>query len=228
MNLPVELLKDGKMSQPQKAPQTKGSELKRAFMDFIFVVLLLIAAGFGGYTFGIAQKLGPITFVGPGTPGALPPLPSSSTPTATTAPATTPASSTTASSATSTSTSAPSTPAKNAKMKYWLTSSGEEYVGYSITVKVNSETVDNFFGPGKTVNISRFIKPGKNGVTFEAKLLGPEYNKHQGDQGAVLVVQVVKGPEVKEDFKPSDVVAAFQKSATDNGDQTETKHFDAE
>ncbi len=198
----------------QKPPPTKGEEIKRALVDFIFVTLLVSGAGFGGYFYGTVQKLAPLQNVGAGTPGALP-----SPPTQTAKPD--PAHSS-AATATNTGTS---DPAKKAKLKYWISSSGEEYVGYQITAKVNDTAVDLFVGPGKNDDITRLVKAGDNGVTFESKLLGADYNKHQGDPKAILTVHVIKGPVISENYKASDVVASYSRSATDTGEENKTIHF---
>lgn len=199
----------------QKAPPTKGEEIKRALVDFVFVVLLVSGAGFGGYFYGTTQKMAPLQNVAPGTPGALPAPPAS---------AATPASPTPA--AASTATTADT--AKKGKVKYWISSSGADYVGYSITAKVNDTTIDLFVGPGKNNDVTNLVKPGDNGVTFESKLLGSDYNKHQGDPKAVLTVQVIKGPFISENFKPSDVLASYSRSATDTGEEVKTLHFTGE
>jgi hypothetical protein len=191
----------------------KGNEILKALVDLVILVLLLGAAGFGGYFYGIHQQLAPVQKVAAGTPGAiaavssLPPPVSGSTTPATTATTTPPP-------------PVPATPAA-AKHKYWIASSGSDYIGYSILVKVNDTQVDNFFGPGKSVDITNLIKPGDNTVTFEAKSLGDEYNKHSGDKNAVLTVRVIGGPFIQENYKPSDILAAFRRSATDSGDTTD-------
>ncbi|MBY0548148.1 MAG: hypothetical protein K2W95_12715 [Candidatus Obscuribacterales bacterium] len=205
----------------KKAPG-KGDEFKRALVDFIFVTLLVTGAGFGGYFYGTVQRLAPVQAVPPGTPGALPAAiapatstaasPSTGQQTATLAPAASPASSA----------------KKTQKMKYWLSSSGSDYIGYSITVKVNDDAVDNFFGPGKNLDITRLIKPGDNTVTFDAKALGADYNKHAGDVKSVLTVQVVRGPTIQEDFKESDVLLSYKRTAADSGDNSETLHLKGE
>lgn len=201
----------------KKAPG-KGDDIKRALVDFIFVTLLVTGAGFGGYFYGTVQRLAPVQAVPPGTPGALPPTAAS-----TSASSPPPASTPTPQSATPASSTK-----KTPKTKYWLSSSGSDYIGYSITVKVNDDAVDNFFGPGKNLDITRFIKPGDNAVTFEAKALGADYNKHAGDAKSVLTVQVVRGPTIQEDFKESDVLLTYKRSAADSGDNSETLHLKGE
>ena len=47
-----------------------GKTILGAISDFIILVLMLGAAGFGGYFVGINQRLAPIELVPPGTPAA--------------------------------------------------------------------------------------------------------------------------------------------------------------
>ena len=210
----------------KKAP-AKGDDIKRAMVDFIFVTLLVTGAGFGGYFYGTVQRLAPVQSVPPGTPGALPsaPAPAASTSTAARAPA---SSTSQQSTAPASSASSASPTKKTPKMKFWLSSSGSDYIGYSITVKVNDDAVDNFFGPGKNLDITRLIKPGDNTVTFDAKALGADYNKHAGDAKSVLTVQVVQGPTIQEDYKESDVLLSYKRTAADSGDNSETLHMKGE
>lgn len=109
--------------------------------------------------------------------------------------------------------------------KYWLASSGEEYTGYSITVTVNGTPVDNFFGPGKMVDVTRHVKAGDNAVLFDAKELGEQYNKHKDHEDAVLTVKLVSGPQVQENFKPTDVLISYSRNAAETTDFNDTKHF---
>lgn len=207
----------------QKAKEV-GQNLWRATIDLVVLSLLLAGAGFGGYYLGTHEELAPVQRVGAGTPGAVRdtvilPLPAKK-------PA--PAAQTTATTTSTTTAAASTPPPAPAKMKYWLYSSGEDYIGSSITVKVNDTTVDNFFGPGKSVDVSRLVKPGSNDVVFEAKALGDQYNKHSGDEKATLTVRLVSGPSVQENFKDSDVLLKYQRSATDSADDSESDQFTAQ
>jgi hypothetical protein len=202
----------------------KGSDILKAFVDLIILVLLMVGSGFGGYWYGIHERLAPANSVAPGTPGALPATATTPPPAgATAAPATT---TTTAPPATAT-TAPPATTANpgSKKEKFWITSSGTDYTGYQIIVNVNDNPVDNFFGPGKTIDITRFVKHGDNKITFEAKEMGNKYNKHQGDAAAVLELQIVKGPQVSEEFKPSDVLVTYKRNASENEDFNDSRAF---
>jgi hypothetical protein len=109
--------------------------------------------------------------------------------------------------------------------KFWITSSGVDYIGYSITVRVNGTAVDSFFGPGKIVDITRLVKPGDNSLLFEAKEMGDQYNKHSGDAKSKLTLQLVSGLHISDSFKKSDVLLSFQRTAADTEDSTDTQHF---
>src|SRR5215470_6166838 len=210
-----------------------------ALSDLAILALLLGGAGFGGYYWGIHQQLAPVQSVPPGTVGALLPPASQSNvplpPKTATAPespqSTSHADSSPANKPAATSASQSSEPSKttrHGKTKYWISSSGADYIGYSITVKVNDTPVDNFFGPGKNVDITNLVKSGDNSVVFEAKALGEQYNKHSGDEKSVLTVQIVKGPHVQEEFEQSDVVLTSRRTAAETVDFSDTMHFNGE
>lgn len=204
------------MSQQPKlqAAKQKGGELVKAMLDLVILVLLLAGAGFGGYFWGLHERLAPIQEVPPGTPNA---VAASTVPVVPTKPATP-----------FEKAEVVEKPAvKTGKIKYWLASSGEEYIGYSITAKVNGSPVDSFFGPGKNVDVTRLVKSGDNEVTFEAKALGSQYNKHDGDAKSILTVQLVKGPHIQEEFKQSDVLVTYKRNATESEDFNNTEHFSA-
>lgn len=217
------------MTQKMTSASTgkKGAGVLRAIGDLLILLLLLAAAGGGGYLWGTHQQLAPVEKVGVGTPGAskssqLTPLP----------PPKTEAASTTTKPTKSSETAASEAPAAEEKStgskKYWISSSGADYTGYSITVKVNDNVVDNFFGPGKNVDITRLVKGGDNEIVFDAKNLGDQYNKHTGDANSVLTVQVVSGPHVTDSFKNSDVVTSYSRTAAQTDDASATKKFTKE
>jgi len=202
-----------------QAAKKKGQEFVKAMLDLVILALLLAGAGFGGYFWGLHERLAPIQEVPPGTANALQPAAVSAAPT--------PAPPVKTVSEPKTAEPVASAPAKTGKTKYWIASTGEEYIGYSITAKVNGNAVDSFFGPGKNVDVTRYVKPGDNAVTFEAKALGDQYNKHDGDANSVLTLQLVKGPHVQEEFKASDVLVTYKRNATESQDYNDTEHFSA-
>ncbi len=191
----------------------KRNSFVSAFLDLLILGLLLIAAAFGGYFWGVHQQLAPIKKVGPGTPGAVIPPPIS----ASSASKPAPAASTEA-----------AEPVAHAKKKYWLSSSGQEYIGSSITVKVNDDPIDNFFGPGKNVDITSHVKHGTNTVECEVKNLGDDYNKHKGDSNAKLILRVVAGPSVTDAYKPDDVLVSYTRNAAQTDDNTASLTFDGD
>lgn len=226
------------MAQKSTGDGVKGGDIVRALIDLVILALLVCGAAFGGYWYGIHERLAPINAVAPGTPGALPATAVTPAADDNKQPATAAAASTEKKPIALTSNTVPahesnSTPAsesnaataKKAKAKFWIASFGTDYIGNSITVSVNDNPVDSFFGPGKTVDVTRFVKHGDNTVTFEAKALGDEYNKHKGDRKAELKVQLVSGPQIQENFKSSDVLASFKRIATDSEGSTDTVHF---
>ncbi len=221
-NLKERLNSGGKMSQQTtvQAAKKKGGELVKALLDLVILALLLAGAGFGGYFWGLHERLAPIQEVPPGTVGALPSNAVAAAPSPAVKTVTEPTKAASAD-------PVASAPAKSGKMKYWISSSGEEYIGYSITAKVNGNAVDSFFGPGKNVDVTRYVKSGDNAVTFEAKALGDQYNKHDGDAKSILTLNLVKGSHVQEEFKPSDVLVTYKRNATESEDFNDTEHFSA-
>jgi hypothetical protein len=207
----------------------KGNSFLRAIGDLVILCLLLAGSGFGGYFWGTHQQLAPIQKVPPGTPGAI---------SANGTPSIFPTKSDQAKSDQSKSDSQSNSTERgsdssdqsisdkpHSKKKFWISSSGTDYTGYSITVKVNDTTVDNFFGPGKSVDITRLVKSGENTVVLEAKELGKDYNKHSGDSSSALILHVVSGPSLTDNFKSSDVLLTYKRTAAEDEDFTNTLHF---
>ena len=203
----------------------KKNEFVRAIIDLVILTLLIVGAALGGYWYGLHEKVVPVEWVPKGVEGAVsesamiaaskgenPTSQSANASTQNPAPA-----------QANTNVSTPAT-SQASKGKYWLTSSGTDYIGYSITVSVNGDQVDNFFGPGKIVDITSKMKKGDNTVRFEAKQMGDEYNKHAGDTSSQLSVKLVTGPKITEDFKSKDVIINYMRNANESTDYTDTKH----
>jgi hypothetical protein len=215
--------------KPTPAPSVKkSSSFLRAIGDLCILALLLVGAGFGGYFYGIHQQLAPLQKVPPGTAGAAQFMPPTAADASTNS--ATHANASKSETAASSPSSAAATGATKAhgKRKFWIASSGSDYIGYSITVKVNDSQVDSFFGPGKSVDVTQLVKPGSNTVELDAKDLGKDYNNHKGDASAVLVLHLVSGPSVTDNYKPSDVLLTYKRNATQTEDATDTLNFTGE
>lgn len=239
----------GKPAKPSGRPSIIG-----AFMDFLILVLVVGAAGGGGYYWGTQQRMAPVKSVAPGTPGALPADSLNPAATKSNSPDASkggdPARTSVASSEPdktdppkdkdqdNSKDRASSTSGKNASeekttsapkaggTKYWICSSGTDYIGSSVTVSVNDTPVDSFFGPGKFIDLTKLVKKGDNEIKFEAKALGQGYNKHKGDSKAVLTLQLVSGPQITPDsFKKSDVICTFKRNAAETDDAEKTEEF---
>jgi hypothetical protein len=121
-------------------------------------------------------------------------------------------------------TPAPS-PAKKHGKKYWIASSGSDYIGYSIKVAENDQDVDNFFAPGKAVDITRLLKKGDNSITFNAQVLEEKFNAHKGDDSKKLILNLISGPTIQENYKPGDVVLSYQRNAAQTDNDTQSMKF---
>ena len=188
----------------------KKSTVVGAVSDLLILALLVGGAGFGGYYLGIHEQMAPIELVPEGTENARP-MPSKKSDVKL-----------------ESKTVSPEKPAlpkhvvekqPDTNPKFWLSSSGNSYVGYSITVSVNGKPIDNFFGAGKLVEITNRLHAGDNEILFQGKQLGARFNIHQGDAKSVLTVCLVKGSVVSEDLKDDTVLF----SSSCNG--AETKDF---
>ncbi|MBN8660502.1 MAG: hypothetical protein J0M35_09085 [Candidatus Obscuribacter phosphatis] len=224
------------------ADKITGKTVLGALSDFLIICLMVGGAGFGGYYVGMNQRLAPVLLVPPGTTGAR------SEPSAAPAPNNKPAGddaahagggentgkkdgAAAAASLHSTEAAAqkkPNAADKNAKMRYWLISSGEDYCGYSVTVNVNNNPVDSFFGPDKIVEVTKLVKPGENQVRFEAKALGEQYNKHTGDAAYAVTVKLVKGTHMQDNFAAKDVLMSYSRNASETQDFNDVTNFKVE
>lgn len=211
------------MADKLKAGQkSQKNEFVRAFIDLIILGLLLVGAGFGGYWYGMHERVVPVEWVPKGTADAVSQKDLEKNPGNS---ANDKSKNKTPTSATQSSKS--HTPQQNSQLKYWLTSQGTDYIGYSVTVSINGDQVDSFFGPGKIVDISNKVKKGDNTILFEAKNLGEEYNKHPGDKKAELSVKLVSGPKISEDYNNKNVKIQYKRNASEHTDFQDTKHFKA-
>ncbi|HEY9776822.1 MAG TPA: hypothetical protein V6C81_23870 [Planktothrix sp.] len=212
------------MTQKPAPTVKKKQTVMGAITDLLVLVLIICAAGFGGYFWGTHQKMAIVDLVPPGTPNAremvVKPAASTSEKSSSSTTETTKES--------ATQSDATPTPKKSGKVKYWLASTGDRMVGYSISATVDDTPVDNFFAPGKTVDVTDLVKKGNNTVKFEAKELEDNFNQHKGEKQFALTVQLVKGATITDAFKPSDVVVKYRRNAAESGNFSEEMDFTTE
>ncbi len=208
--------------KPKSAIASAGSGIARAIGDLLLLLLMLGASGGAGYWFGTIQRMAPVQLVGPGTPGAISATPNTVTPKNGGKPENVEEQA--EETVTVNSNPAASATKKHGK-KYWIASTGSDYIGYSIKVTVNDQDVDNFFAPGKAVDITRLLKKGENSVTFNAQGLEEKFNAHKGDSSKKLVLNLVSGASVQENYKPSDVVLSYQRNAAQSENDSQTFTF---
>ena len=178
---------------------SQGSGPKEVLKGVAILVLLVVGAGFGGYFYGTYQKFAPIQNVAPGTPGAIEHAPAS---TATT----------------SSSTATVSSSSSSLKKKYWIHCSGDQHVGYAITVFVNGQLADKFFAPGRDVDITNWVKPGENQVTFQSSVLPESMNEHNGQDNYYLTLSIVNGQTIVPNPSESDVLLNYKRTSHEASD----------
>lgn len=188
--------------ESQTSPDKKAGGMA-AFKGFLIFLLLLVGAGAGGYFFGTYQKFAPLQYVAPGTPGAVSESATASQP--------------------ASSTAVPAASSGQLKNKYWISSSGYERVGYSISVFVNGQLVDKIFTPDKKVEITRLVRPGENSIRFEAKCLPPSMNEHRGSDYYHLTLGVQSGSYL-EDPK-ANTLLNYKRNSAETQDYDDTLSF---
>lgn len=185
-----------------KGASPKGSSAGGGAMDsfkgFLIMLLLLVLAGSGGYFFGTYQKFAPVRNVAPGTPGAVESM---------SGPATVQIGS-------------PS----NLKNQYWIHSGGQDRVGYAITVHVNGQLVDQFHTPNRDVEITRFVKPGENHVTFQAKSL-PLSQRDTSHEWYEYSLDVMSGKKFGDKFTDGDKLVTYTRKVTETQDYNDDMTF---
>lgn len=206
----------------KSAIASAGSGVLRAIGDLLLLLLMLGAAGGAGYWYGTIQRMAPVQMVGPGTPGA-----KNDSPNAVQSKSLESKSDVATDEQGDDSISVTPVPSENKRhgKKVWIASTGSDYIGYTIAVTVNDQPVDNFFAPGKAVDITGLLKKGDNAITFNAHELEEKFNAHKGDASKKLVLNVVTGPAISELYKPADVVLSYQRNASQTENDTQSFNF---
>jgi hypothetical protein len=191
-------------SSPQGNPTGKksssGSSGMDTFKGILIMLLLIVLAGTGGYFFGAMQQLAPIRKVPPGTPGAL-----ESTPAQSGAGVQSPATS-------------------ELKKHYWIHSSGEERVGYNISITINGTPVGMVNTPKRNIDISKLVKPGVNHILFQAKSL-PVSQRDTSNSWPALTLEIMAGDKTSEDFGKGDVLLQYARKVTETQDYNDNMEF---
>jgi hypothetical protein len=175
----------------------KPSGLGSLAKGILILILLIVCAGAGGYFFGTYQKFAPIEYVKAGAPGAVPVS------------------------------SVLKVSANNSplKKKYWLSCTGDNHIGYVVTVSVNGQVADKFDSPGKTVDITGLVHPGENQVRFEAKSLPESMHEHLEQGGWGLYIAVIGSDKVGGSHTDSEELLHYARKGNDKNDFDETKTF---
>lgn len=168
----------------------------------LILVLLLVGAGAGGYFFATQQKFAPIKTVTSGTPGAI--------------------AQQEAQAATSVSTPLFGSTVKN---KYWISSRGNYRVGYAITVFVNGQRAGQFSEPDRKLEISRFVKPGENQITFVAKHLPDGMIENKGASYRWLTLEVKSGNSLQSFSHDVSTLLSYKRTAAEDSDYNDQLSF---
>jgi hypothetical protein len=183
-------------SSPQGSPvPKKGGGAMSTAKGILIMILLLVLAGAGGYFFGTMQLVAPVRKVAPGTTGAV----EMST-------------NTTGGAATSS-----ASVSGTLKKDYWLQSKGEDRVGYAISISINGKPVGQISGPGREIEITKYLNSGNNQLLFQAKSLpmsqrDATYNWHK------LTIDVMGGKKFGEKFTNGQSLAQYTRAVTDQQD----------
>ncbi|MGD9684315.1 MAG: hypothetical protein AB7W16_24390 [Candidatus Obscuribacterales bacterium] len=234
----------------EKQTSDKKNSILGALSDLVIFLLFVSGAGFAGYYIGINQRLAPIETVPPGTVESLESLvdratgnkaviavPPAPQPAETKTEAEKPEKKEPEKKESEEKKPEKKKPEKKepvkkkseatapASRKFYIVSRGSEYIGSSITVSINNRPIDNFFGPGKLVDISPLVRKGKNTIAFDSKVMDDEYNQHLGDKSFALSLDLVAGPEVTEKVEPGSVLVTYQRTGADVDADTKKVDF---
>jgi len=196
------------------------------------LVLLIVAAGTGGYFYGTQQRFAPVEKVAPGTLGAVEE-----------AAAPNPIAHAPSESGTTTGAAGEANAQSNGffgfhlfgdgekkkaaplTKKYWLHSVGASHVGYVLTASVNGTQVAKFTGPGQSQDITALVRTGENQIAFQAKALPGEMNEHKGDAASALSIQVIANDGIDKQYTDNDVLLKYGRSGADTGDYSNSLKF---
>lgn len=236
------------MAEKQIKEKQNKSTVLGALSDLVIFLLFVSGAGFAGYYIGINQRLAPIETVPPGTVESLeslvdratgnkpviavpPPPPAKTEPEEKKVEEDKPVEKKPEKKEPEKKEPAKKEPASKKKSavpdnrKFYIVSRGSDYIGSSITVSINNRPIDNFFGPGKLIDISPLVRKGKNTIAFDAKVMEDEYNQHLGDKSFALALDLVAGPEVTEKVEPGSVLVTYQRTGADVDADTKKVDF---
>ncbi len=112
------------------------------------------------------------------------------------------------------------------KKGYWIHTKGYDRAGYTISVTLNGQTVDKFYKPDVDVDVTKFIRPGKNVIVFDAKSL--PLDQRQDNQSAYLTIELrsAEKKDKENTFEGGDVVVEYTREVTDTENFTDKKEFE--
>ncbi len=115
------------------------------------------------------------------------------------------------------------------KRWYWLHTKGSARAGYRTRVMVNGQLVGTFFEPDTNVDITKFLKPGKNTISYSAKSL-PADQRDSSAAGFLTIEfrSAAKKPAPEPNkFEGGDVLTEYTRHANENQDFTDVNLFES-
>jgi len=112
------------------------------------------------------------------------------------------------------------------KKQYWLHTKGYDRAGYTITVAINGQTVDKFYKPDVDVDVTRFIHPGTNVISFSARSL--PLDQRQDNQSAYLTIELrsAEKQDKENGLAGGDVLLDYTRALIETQDFNDKKEFE--
>jgi hypothetical protein len=116
------------------------------------------------------------------------------------------------------------------KRWYWLHTKGTPRAGYRIRVMVNGQLVGTFFEPETNTDITRYLKPGKNTISYTAKSL-PRDQRDTSSSAGYLTIEFKSAPKKPapdiNKFEGGDVLTEYTRHANEFQDFTDVNLFES-
>jgi len=115
----------------------------------------------------------------------------------------------------------------NVKKWYWIHTKGWNRAGYQIMVMVNGQLVGNYYKPDVNTDVTKYIKPGRNKISFDAKSL--PLDQRDGNKAADLVIELRSGekkPNELNKFQGGDMLIEYKRLVTETENFHDVREFE--